>query len=221
MGATVPVRVRSMMRGVRRRAGDLRLLTHRRDRRAVSPIIATILLVAITVVLAAVLYVFLIPLVSHVTTPLSGNLAWGVATCYGPMAGCTNPGPNSTGCLGDVTCWVVPITTASGSAPSPSSLEIYVENQLSQTVSTSGWNFSILTSTVPPGIVSYAPGSVAGLSGPGWTATSPYTTGSPLTTVMKLWIDVGAPTSFTDQTLTLETVGVTGYSGTLTVPLPT
>ncbi len=210
-----------MVRRVRRRAGDRWLRRRRRNRRGVSPIIATILLVAITVVLAAVLYVFLIPLVSHVSTPLSGNLAWGVATCYGPMAGCTSPGPNATGCVGNDTCWVVPISVASSSAPSPSSLQIYVENQLSQTISTSSWNFSILTSTAPPGIVSYAHGSVAGLSGSGWTATPPFTTSSTLTTVMKLWIDVGSPASFSGETLTLETAGVSGYSGTLTAALPT
>ncbi len=211
-----PLRVPALF--MRQRSRDL---IARRNRRGVSPIIATILLVAITVVLAAVLYVFLIPLVSHVNAPLQGNLDFGVATCYGPVSGCTSPGPNATGCSGNVVCWAIPIQTPSSSAPSPSALQMYVQNQLSQTVSTSNWNFSILTDQAPPGIVAYAPGSIAGYSGSGWTAMSPYTTGSTLTETMTLWIDSGSASSFAGQSLKLIVTGVNGYSGSLQEALPT
>src|SRR5207237_4557166 len=63
----------SRLRGRRREANTRRLRTMksviRKDEAAVSPVIATILMVAITVVLAAVLYV----MVSGLISPVSGN----------------------------------------------------------------------------------------------------------------------------------------------------
>jgi flagellin-like protein len=80
----------------------------RRNRRAVSPIIATILLVAITVVLAAVLYI----LVSQYTKTGASGAPLGSA--YGMGASTIVAGAASvTGCTttGEV-CYSIPITSA-------------------------------------------------------------------------------------------------------------
>ena len=72
----------------------------RKDEDAVSPVIATILMVAITVVLAAVLYVMVSGLI---TTPTSPSTGWGI-----------NLGKSTDG-----TNWTLSMTTVpSGSGPS-------------------------------------------------------------------------------------------------------
>lgn len=183
----------------------------RRSRRGVSPIIATILLVAITVTLAALFYVFLIPLIPHATTPLSGNFAWGTSTCYG--AGC-RPGPNTTGCQLNDFCWSVTISSAS-SGVAPASIVLYVQNATQQTVSTTGWTFYIIENTNPAQTVAYAPGSIAGSSGPGWTGGPNHSSGDALTLTDTLWIDTGSSHSFQGETLSLVTSGQNGFSGSL------
>jgi flagellin-like protein len=71
----------------------------RKNKRAVSPIIATILLVAITVVLAAVLYILIQQYTSHGSSgvPLGSALAFGNSadsswTCTSGTSGCTASG---------------------------------------------------------------------------------------------------------------------------------
>ncbi|MEM0129594.1 MAG: archaellin/type IV pilin N-terminal domain-containing protein [Thermoplasmata archaeon] len=183
----------------------------RRSRRGVSPIIGTILLVAITVALAVVLYVILIPLLPHPSSPLAGNLAWGTANCFGP--GC-QPGPNSTGCAANDVCWSVTIASANGGV-TPSSLQLYVQNGQQQTVSTANWTFSFVTDTNPAQLVSYAHGSIAGSSGAGWIGGPNYTPGDALTLTMTLWIDTGSSHSVVGQSLSLVTVGQNGFSGSI------
>lgn len=80
-------------------------------KRGVSPIIATILLVAITVVLAAVLYV----LISNLTnsgsnsTPLGGAFAWGGAHNV------TSTSSAAAGCTINVTCYSIDVASTSNS----------------------------------------------------------------------------------------------------------
>jgi flagellin-like protein len=184
--------------------------TARRNRRGVSPIIATILLVAITVALAATLYVLLIPLISHTsTTPLSGNLAWGTTT---PKTGT----PGNPGCASGHYCWQVSISTATSGAPPPSSLNLYVQNGSGLTISTSAWTFAFLTST--NSVAASAVGPTAGTSGAGWTGNG---TSNVLTLAMYLWIDTGSPTPYSGQSISLYTVGVNGFSGSFSNPLAT
>lgn len=180
----------------------------RRNRRAVSPIIATILLVAITVALAATLYILLIPLIPPTTSQLEGNLAWGAAT---PKTGT----PGNLGCATHDYCWQVSIASAPDGV-APSSLLLYVQNASGLTISNATWTFSFVTSNNVR--VAYAPGPTAGSSGPGWTGNG---TSSVLTLSMYLWVDTGAATGFTGQTVTLQTVGTNGFTGhlkSLTLP---
>ncbi len=179
----------------------------RRNRRGVSPIIATILLVAITVALAASLYILLIPLISHPSTPLSGNLAWG---SFDQRTGT----PGNLGCAFGHYCWQVGLATANNGV-TPSSLNLYVQNGTGLTISTSTWTFAFLTSTNT--VAASSPGPTAGSSGPGWTGNG---TGNVLTLAMYLWIDTGSSTAPPGQSFLLQTVGVNGFSGSFGDALP-
>ncbi|MHB8351121.1 MAG: archaellin/type IV pilin N-terminal domain-containing protein [Thermoplasmata archaeon] len=77
-------------------------------KRAVSPIIATILLVAITVVLAAVLYI----LISGLTKG-PGNTPLGTAFGWGPASNVTSA-THATGCANSVPCYSLEIGSAGG-----------------------------------------------------------------------------------------------------------
>lgn len=182
----------------------------RRSRRGVSPIIATILLVAITVALAATLYILLLPLIAHNSaTPLSpDSLAYGTVNTQTGIAG--NPA-----CAVHDYCWQIQITTASNGV-APSSLLIYVQGTSGLTISNASWTFTFLTGT--NSVAASAPGPEAGSSGPGWTGSG---TGNAITLAMYLWIDTGGTTGFPGQTVTMYTVGTNGFSGTITTSLPT
>ncbi|MGI0139948.1 MAG: archaellin/type IV pilin N-terminal domain-containing protein [Thermoplasmata archaeon] len=192
-----------------------RLRSLRRGRRGVSPVIATILLVAITVILAGTLYVFLINYFpSTANTPLQDALGYGSIHCLGaPSTGCTNS-TGSVGCAAGDYCWSIAISTANG--PSPSSIILYVQNASTQTISTASWHFTFLTVNNPPAIVANATGSVAGQTPPGWIAGPGRATNDALTTGMILWIDTGSSTPYTGQSLTLNTDATGGgYGGAL------
>ncbi len=158
----------------------------RRGRRGVSPIIATILLVAITVIIAAVLYTLLIPLLGHSGTPLQSNLAFGTAT--------VRTGTGAIGCAAGDYCWSVQLQTTNGDV-SPSSMSLYVQNTSGLTASTASWTFSFVDAANR--LVATSPGPQAGSSQP-WTPGSGYATDNALTISMTLWIDTGsthAPTA--------------------------
>lgn len=162
---------------------------------------------AITVAIAASLYILLIPLISHPSTPLSGNLAWGTINPRTGVAG--NPGC----AVGDY-CWQVGISTAS-SGVSPSSLNLYVQNNSGLTASTASWTFAFVTSSNT--LAASAPGPTAGSSGPGWTGNG---TTNVLTLVMSLWIDTGTSATPHNTPFILQAVGVNGFSGSFGVTLP-
>jgi len=180
----------------------------RRGRRGVSPIIATILLVAITVALAATLYILLLPLIGHSSTPLAGNLAWGTTTPQTGTAG--NPA-----CALNHYCWRISITTAQGGV-APSSLFLYVQGGSGLTISNSSWTFTFLTST--NSVAASAPGPEAGSSGPGWTGNA---TTNVITLAWYLWIDTGFSNSFSGQSVVLQTVGTNGFTGGWGISLST
>ncbi len=153
----------------------------RRGRRGVSPIIATILLVAITVIIAAVLYTLLIPLLGHAGTPLQSNFAFGTTTVHQPTVG-------QIGCAAGDYCWAIQIQTATQGV-APSSFSLYVQNTSGLTVSTTSWNFTIIDASNH--LVAYAPGPQAG-SSTGWTPGPGYSTDNGLNLAMTIWIDTGS-----------------------------
>lgn len=169
-------------------------------KRGVSPIIATILLVAITVVLAAVLYI----LISGLTNG-PGNTPIGTAFAWGPAS--TITGPASAGCntAGD-NCYSLQI----GSAGSG--------------IETSDVAFALHTSTgaagafTTPGTVTLV--SVSGTAIDTWTASSntwaPVTPGAPsnlpLSSGETLVVDNGA-TSLAGYTVLA--VGQSHFQGTV------
>lgn len=175
----------------------------RRGRRGVSPIIATILLVAITVIIAAVLYTLLIPLLGHSGTPLQSNLAFGATN--------RDNGSGALGCAKGDFCWSVSFLTVGGGV-APSSISLYVQNASGNTVSTSSWNFTIVSPSSDP-VVAYALGPQAGVSD-GWTAGPGHSTDDTLTLAMTLWIDTGSshPQASGD---TLYAVGQNSWYGSV------
>lgn len=178
----------------------------RHGRRGVSPIIATILLVAITVIIAAVLYTLLIPLLGHSSTPLQSNLAFGVST--------PRTGTGAIGCAVGDSCWSVQIQTATNGV-AVSSFSLYVQNSSGLTVSTIGWNFTFVDASNR--LVAYAPGPQAG-SSTGWTAGPNYSTDNSLTLAMTLWIDTGSAHSQPSGN-TLFAVGQGTWSGSVSSAL--
>ncbi|HTT25733.1 MAG TPA: archaellin/type IV pilin N-terminal domain-containing protein [Thermoplasmata archaeon] len=181
-------------------------------RRGVSPIIATILLVAITVVLAAVLYV----LISGLTRG-PGNTPIGSALGTGSAKFVTGTG--AVGCLTGDSCYAIPIASASGGVTVAS---------MNLQIKTSSGTVYLMTGTVAGGA------NVTGLSGslvaggPVGKASgyslSTWTTGTSTTVLassMTIWLDLGQPTTSPAGTgLTLYIYGVGSYSGQVTVGLP-
>ncbi len=131
----------------------------RKNKRGVSPIIATILLVAITVVLAAVLYILVTGLLTHTSTTSSIGLAAGTpAQCTNGVA--TTPATFNT----------YPVTIASTTS----------------TITTANFGLKVVpagsnTPTVPAASTSATPGTCPGASpstAAGWVAVLQSASGS-------------------------------------------
>lgn len=162
----------------------------RSRKKGVSPIIATILLVAITVVLAAVLYV----LISGLTkgpgnTPLAGYFGFGTVTEQVGTA-------SSPGCANTHICWSIPVGTASGGVTAGS--------MLFQIKDTSGNTHNFITVTLL---------SISSTVLAGWNLTA-VTSGSSvsLSTTQTLVVDSGT-TSDTYIGYTLLALGQGSFSG--------
>ena len=169
-------------------------------KRGVSPIIATILLVAITVVLAAVLYV----LISGLTrgpgsAPLGTNFGWGTATPEHPAAA-------SNGCAAGHYCYV--ITIASSTGVTASDLGFSLRNNAGGSVSA----IDVVTVWSLTGNVASATWVTDG-NGP--SAGGTVTLSSTYTVVL----DAGT-SSISGNGDSLEAVGIAGYSGSVSVVLP-
>ena len=192
-------------------------------KRGVSPIIATILLVAITVVLAAVLYV----LISGLTGGGVGSKPIGSAITVGPnpslgVTKCTAIG-TPTGCAGAAD-YIYTLTVESSSVTFGNVL-FQVKTSTGGIFTTAGaGGFSILnltgvvaaSYTRPVAMVLSMPSSgfsiwgAAGTCGIVGTACSAT---SPLTNLYTLVIDMGTAIP-TGQGITLTIVGASGYTGT-------
>ena len=195
-------------------------------KRAVSPIIATILLVAITVVLAAVLYVLISGLTHGTgTAPVgsafaAGNAVAGNSGYTGSASACTT----STSALasaiktGD---WTYTLTVESSSLTF-GSLGMEVKSS-GGTIATGTGGFYIVNTA--GNVVACGTGSFAQTSWAYSTVTTPGVTAStPLTTLYTIVIDTGSSAAinpWAGQGYSFIGVGVGSYSGTTSpVPLP-
>ena len=110
----------------------------RSRKKGVSPIIATILLVAITVVLAAVLYV----LISGLTKG-PGNTPLGSAFAYGPASNVTAASAPA-GCAASKECYSLEIASA-GSGLTANGLSFSARTATGAAQSTAGWTFTLVS----------------------------------------------------------------------------
>jgi len=170
-------------------------------KRGVSPIIATILLVAITVVLAAVLYV-LISGLTHGTgsAPLGTNFSWG-----SPL---NTTGVVGIGCTGAHYCYSIEIAGA-GSGVTTSNFYLALRNSVGSTLAWPGiTSVSLVSPSVTTAVATYAVATSA------WTLAGGFSgsIASGFSIVIQT-SGVGAGNGlFGDQ---LVAIGTSGYSGTV------
>jgi len=169
-------------------------------RRGVSPIIATILLVAITVVLAAVLYI----LISGLTkgpgnTPLGSAFGWG--TPRNVSAASSPP----TGCTANHNCYSVAVASAGGGIQ---------DTALNFQVKTSTGGFIAVTSVTILGVSGSSVAVYTGGSTNSWSATVA------LSSTQTMVVDLGAYTATPTSGSSLIALGVGSYSGQVTAVLP-
>ena len=168
-------------------------------KRGVSPIIATILLVAITVVLAAVLYV----LISGLTTGGANTVPIGTTFAFGTAL--QNANSNcATGDQAAGSCYVVGIQSAGSSATTSNIMFAVLSSGTGQTFSKV---VIVDTSNTPLATYTQSTGK--------WTSTGtlPITLAS--TDSLVLDFGTGSASGFS-----LEAIGVGALSGTTSVPLP-
>ena len=192
-------------------------------KRAVSPIIATILLVAITVVLAAVLYV----LISGLThgpgsTPIGTAFAAGNPTTASP--GAIGTGTAST-CAAGTTSLAAALNkndygytlTVESSTVTMGSVLLQVKTSTGQFLST---QVAFFVTNIAGNVVACA-GTTAAPAGGSMSSSLQFTfptaggvsSSSPLTTVYTIFVDMGT-TNPTGQGYTFDVAGQGSYSGT-------
>jgi flagellin-like protein len=184
-------------------------------KRAVSPIIATILLVAITVVLAAVLYV----LISGLTKG-PGNTPIGTALAAG-SANLEQSATASTGCAANHYCYELTVESAGGGI-TPAGLNLQVRTS-SGGIAAAGavaGGFYVLNIN-GASVVTCPVATTVAMTCTSWTAGTAGTSSTALSSTMTIWVDLGTTTVNPAGTgLSLAILGVGSYSGTETIPLP-
>ena len=183
-------------------------------KRGVSPIIATILLVAITVVLAAVLYI----LISGLTKG-PGNTPIGTAVGFGnPNLVQGGAGATFAPCKAADYCYQITIASASGINPSSVNVQVKTSGALtwSGIAGGGGASFTDIKGAV---VVSGAVAAAGAFAITSWTAGAGYTTTTPITTSMTFWLDMGTA-SPSGQGYQLVIVGAGSFSGQTSVNLP-
>jgi archaeal type IV pilus assembly protein PilA len=171
-------------------------------KRAVSPIIATILLVAITVVLAAVLYV----LITGLTTGGASSVPIGTTFAYGTPAQSSNANCGTGAIAGS--CYAVGVQSAGSSA------------------TTSNINFAVQSSGTGIGFGSVQVLSITGLVLATYSSTSGKwaagTAALPLSfsSTQTLLVTSSAVATVSIQGDSLVAIGVGSVSGTTSVVLP-
>ena len=179
-------------------------------KRGVSPIIATILLVAITVVLAAVLYV----LISGLTTggsnksPIGGSIGFGTAAQSSTAAGCAATPPAGN-------CYSVGISSSS-SAATTANINFAVQTSSGTPVTLGTGATLILVSINGAKLATYTFSTGAWAPGTGYTL--PQTLAS--TDTLALYAGSGtAPVGIISGD-NLVAAGVGSLQGTISVALP-
>ena len=185
-------------------------------KRGVSPIIATILLVAITVVLAAVLYV----LISGLTKG-PGSTPLGTAFAAGTPAEST-VGTAPTGITCAATCYTYSFTIEqAGGGIAWNSINFVVKNPAGTVAGVGGyvvWPITGPTASATAGSICLAAASTE----TSWTLGGALTTGgaTPVSTTHSLIVYMSGASSDPLAGDTLFAVGVSGYSGTVQVAIP-
>jgi flagellin-like protein len=180
-------------------------------KRGVSPIIATILLVAITVVLAAVLYVLISGLTHGTgTAPLGTNFSWG-----SPV---NATGTSATGCAATFYCYTIEIAGAGGGVTT-SNFQLALRTSLGSTVA---WPASLSGATVANGWISlYSPSSANAVAtysvaASAWTNAAGFT--GTIGGGFSITLSAQGHAEGNGQGLLsyqLVAIGVNGYSGTV------
>jgi flagellin-like protein len=175
-------------------------------RRGVSPIIATILLVAITVVLAAVLYI----LISGLTKG-PGNTPLGTALAMGAPQASTN---------GTANIYTISITPSSGLTPASLNFQVLSSTGVitvlpaGSTVTINGPNACLVAIyTFATTVWANGPVTAANHCTPVGTTTTVLTSG------MQFVLSTGA-TNLNGQGSSLSAVGVGSFSGSVPIALP-
>jgi flagellin-like protein len=186
-------------------------------RGGVSPLIATILLVAIAVILAAVLFVMVSQLSRVGDTTQIGTLFYA-----GPATETVGTASTTQYCQTGLACYSVPISLAAGG------------------LSLGSVNFRVVTSSDSPHIVTKNFAKISILDSTNrvladsqvkknspFVVTSWQTYGpgvkqsTPLSDLQVIWVQFGSPAySPVGQGLTLQILGVGSYSGVVDVSLP-
>jgi archaeal type IV pilus assembly protein PilA len=186
-------------------------------KRGVSPIIATILLVAITVVLAAVLYVLISGLTHGPSSaPLGTNFSWGV-----PVNGTSTSGSTEgCGATGTAHAFCYSIEVA-GSSVTTSNVVLALRNSAGATLA---WPVAVTAGTAATPTTSQislvsptsaTPVSGYGTAAGGWTNAAGFTgTISGGFTVVIYLVGTGAVNTglLSDQ---IVAIGASGYSGSV------
>ncbi|HTT25732.1 MAG TPA: archaellin/type IV pilin N-terminal domain-containing protein [Thermoplasmata archaeon] len=190
----------------------------KKGKRGVSPIIATILLVAITVVLAAVLYV----LISGLTrgpgnTPIGTAFGAGTPTLTQGMAGGSVA---TTGCgIAAHYCYEIPVASASsGLTIGSMTFQIVGSNGAVWTGNAAGGGAAFVS--IGGTVLAYATvGAGVAFTVPSWTAGTGGSSATQVSNTMTIWIDMGTGNP-SGQGYVLNIFGTGSYSGQVTVNLP-
>ncbi len=178
-------------------------------KRGVSPIIATILLVAITVVLAAVLYV----LISGLTHG-PGNAPLGTTYGFGSATQQTSPATGAPAwCAASHQCWEVSISSASG--PTISELSFIVKYSTNGTaVPFVGLKISIVNLAQTQSAYTTNGAST-------WVTTGGLASSTAVSPTMEIWVDSGTTAGAFGQGWSITAYGSGSYTGSvgpLTLP---
>jgi len=194
-----------------------RFPTFPRARRGVSPIIAIILLVAITVVLAAVLYVLIAPL-SHA----SNSAPLGTALALGPANEFVGTKATNSFCATSHPCYEVDIQFASTSLTLGSvGLALKASSGATQVVTANSAKISVVTSSdAPIAYTTIAKNQL--LETTVWkTFSKGYSSGTPISDSMFFCIQFGnTKLDPLNQGFSLQVSGSGSYSGLVVYQLP-
>jgi len=186
-------------------------------RKAVSPIIATILLVAVTVVLAAVLYVMIIGFAhTSATKPL------GTEFFAGPATATVGTSQTNAFCENNHYCYSIPIEE-SGQGVTFGDLN-FVVHTATGSVHIVTQNYAQISVVSDRNVVqAYSKIDKNGaFDVTAWQSFSPGTSGTtPLTSLQTIWVQFGnTKISPFDQGRTLEVIGTGSFAGSVVIDLP-